>query len=62
MTKPTVTLIGEDGNVFNIVSIVTKALKRDGQPEKAKEFKEKAFDSASYDDVLALLHDYVTPE
>jgi hypothetical protein len=57
--KPTVKLIGEDGNVFAIIGAVSKALKRGGQPEMASEFQTKAFASHSYDDVLALVLDYV---
>ena len=60
--KPIVTLIGEDGNVFNLIGIVSRALKQVGQPDKAKEFTEKAFAAHSYDEVLALLQDYVEVE
>jgi hypothetical protein len=62
MSKPTVQLIGQDGNVFAIIGSVSKALKRDGQPERAKEFTEKALKSKSYDDVLSLVLDYVEVE
>ena len=41
--KPTVKLVGEDGNAFMIMGRVSKALKRAGQEDKAKEFTEKAF-------------------
>ena len=58
--KPTVRLVGEDGNVFNIIGRVSKALKRAGQPEKAGEFTAKAFSAGSYDEVLQLAMRYVT--
>ena len=61
MQKPTVKLIGQDGNVFNIIALVRKALRKAGQPEQAKEFTERAMKSHSYDEVLRLLHDYVEP-
>lgn len=60
--KPTVQLIGEDGNVFAIIGRVSKALKRAGQREKAKEFTDKAMKSGSYDEVLRLCMDYVEVE
>lgn len=61
MNKPEVKLVGEDGNVFNIIGRVSRALKKAGQPDQAKEFQEKAFSAKSYDEVLQLLHDYVDP-
>jgi len=57
--KPECRLIGEDGNVFNIIGRVSKALKKAGYEEQAKEFIEKAFNSESYDAVLALAQNYV---
>lgn len=57
--KPKCKLIGTDGNVFAIIGQVSKALKQAGLPERAKEFTEKAFGSGSYDEVLAMLSDYV---
>jgi hypothetical protein len=60
--KPVAKLEGEDGNVFNIIGIVCKALKKAGQADKAKEFSEKAFTCDSYDAVLRLLHNYVEVE
>lgn len=59
MEKPVCQLSGQDGNVFNIIGIVSKTLVRAGQREQAEEFKKKAFSSGSYDEVLALCFDYV---
>jgi len=36
MTKPKVKLTGMNGNVFNLIGICSKALKRNNQSEKAK--------------------------
>jgi len=60
--KPTCKLIGEDGNVFNIIGRVSQALKRAGMKDKAEEFQKKAFASGSYDEVLRLCMDYVEVE
>lgn len=57
--KPKCKLIGEDGNVFNIIGRVKKALERAGMKEEAKEFVEKAFKCGSYHEVLALTIEYV---
>ena len=57
--KPKCRLIGQDGNVFNIIVLVKKALKDSGQPEKAKEFVKRAFSAGSYDEVLNMAGDYV---
>lgn len=59
--KPECKLVGTNGNVFSIIGKVSKTLKRDGQPERAKEFASKAMSCGSYDEVLQLLHDYVEP-
>ena len=56
---PTCKLTGTDGNVFAIIGTVTRALKRAGQTDRAREFGKKAFASASYDAVLALCFEYV---
>jgi hypothetical protein len=60
--KPIVQLIGEDANVFNIIGLVSRALKKAGQQDKAKEFTERAFAEHSYDEVLAMLDEYVEVE
>ena len=60
--KPTCQLSGEDGNVFSVIGRVSKALKRAGQPDKAKEFSGKALSAGSYDEVRRLCFDYVEVE
>ena len=60
--KPICKLVGEDGNVFNIIGRVSKTLKSAGLSDKAKEFTTKAFAAGSYDAVLNLCDDYVTIE
>lgn len=60
--KPPCKLIGEDGNVFNIIGIVCKTLKRQGLQEQAEEFKSRALASKSYYEVLNLVSEYVEIE
>ena len=61
-TNVTVKLIGEDGNVFNIIGKVYQELKRAGFKVEAKEFQERAFKCGSYDEVLRLVFEYVDVE
>jgi hypothetical protein len=60
--KPVCKLVGEDGNVFNIIGKVMRTLKREGLYKRAEEFCNLATSSKSYDDVLALCFDYVEVE
>ena len=53
---------GEDGNVFNLIGIVSRELKRAGEKELAKTFVNEAMSSGSYDEVLNLIMDYVKIE
>jgi len=53
-----VKLVGEDGNAFNILGKVSKALRRGGYPELADEYKEKAM-SGNYDELLQTTLEYV---
>lgn len=62
MEKPICILTGQDGNVFNVIGLVSRTLKRAGQADKAREFVDRAMKSKSYDDVLALCWDYVEVE
>ena len=59
MKKPICKLIGQDGNVFNLIGLACKALKKSSQFDKAKELSGKAFRCGSYDEVLVLIGEYV---
>jgi hypothetical protein len=62
MEKPKCKLVGEDGNVFNIIGRVCKTLKDSGMRDKSNEFFTRATSSKSYDDVLLLCFEYVDVE
>jgi len=55
---PKCKLVGEDGNAFNILGLVSKALKKNGQPNLAKEFMQEAT-SGDYDHLLETAMEYV---
>ncbi len=59
MNKPTVKLVGEDGNVFAIIGRCARALRPSGKDE---EFRQKAMAASSYDEVLALALEYCEVE
>lgn len=62
MEKPTVELIGQDGNVFNLLGICSKALRRAGQTDKAQEMSQKVMSCGSYDEALQIMMEYVEIE
>jgi hypothetical protein len=62
MDRITVKLIGENGNVFNIIGIVSRELKRAGRREEAAAFTKAAMAAGSYDAVLALVMETVDVE
>lgn len=58
--KPKCKLIGEDGNVFNLMGVASRTLKKAGYPDKATEMCEKIRDKAeSYNQALTILQEYV---
>ncbi len=59
MNKPKCKLIGEDGNIFNLMGIAYKTLKEAGLIEEAKEMVEKVTSSDSYLEALAIISEYV---
>lgn len=60
--KPPCKLVGENGNAFNIIARVRRALLNDGQPERAQEWVDRATSAKSYDEVLQLVFAYVDHE
>ncbi len=60
--KPTVKLIGEDGNALAIIGKVVKALRRAEFPaEHIEKYKKEAM-SRDYDNLLVVTMDYVDVE
>ncbi|MFH1932771.1 MAG: hypothetical protein ABIN18_14445 [Pseudomonadota bacterium] len=57
-TNIKVKLVGEDGNAFNLLGRVSKALKRAGHKQLAKEFLQEAVKN-DYSHLLATCCDYV---
>jgi hypothetical protein len=57
--KPKVQLVGQDGNVFNLLGFCVKALKKAGQYEEAQELKRRVLISGSYEEALSIMLEYV---
>ncbi len=57
--KPDCPLIGQDGNIFNLVGIAAKTLRKNGMKEEATEMSEKVFGSSSYEEALGIIGEYV---
>lgn len=57
--KPDCPLIGADGNIFNLVGIASRTLKRNGLGDDAKEMTSRVFSSGSYEEALGIIGEYV---
>ena len=62
MPKPKCKLIGEDGNIFNLMGIASRTLKKAGLTEQAEEMIEKIRNSGSYHEALGIIMEYVEVE
>lgn len=57
--KPDCKLIGEDGNIFNLMGIASKTLRQNGMAEQAVEMRDRICSSGSYGEALCIIGDYV---
>ena len=57
--KPDCKLIGEDGNIFNLMGIASRALRQNGMAEQAVEMRDRIRASGSYDEALCIIGEYV---
>lgn len=60
--KPRCKLIGQDGNIFNLIGIASRSLRHAGLADKAKEMAEKVTHCGSYTEALSIIMDYVEVE
>lgn len=62
--KPTCKLIGEDGNIYNLIGIASQTLKENGLADKAKEMQHRITggEAHSYSEALAIIMEYVEVE
>ena len=57
--KPKCPLIGADGNIFNLMGMASRTLKRSGMADDAKEMCNRITSSGSYDEALGIIGEYV---
>ena len=57
--KPDCKLIGEDGNIFNLMGLAARTLRRNGLAEQATEMTERITGCGSYDEALCIIGEYV---
>ena len=57
--KPDCKLIGEDGNIFNLMARAARTLRENDLSEEAKEMRERITSSGSYDEALCIIGEYV---
>lgn len=59
MKKPKCALIGQDGNIFNLMGIASRTLRSNDMKEEAKEMVIRIEESKSYDEALCIIGEYV---
>lgn len=57
--KPKCYLIGENGNIFNIMGIAGRTLKENSLKEEATEMKNRILESRNYNQALNIISEYV---
>lgn len=62
MVKPKCKLIGENGNIFNLMAIASRTLKMAGLAEQAEEMIERIQNSGSYYEALGIIMEYLDVE
>lgn len=59
--KPDCALIGEDGNIFNLIGVASRTLRRHGLGDHAEELRERIMggECATYYEALGVIEEYV---
>ena len=57
--KPKCALIGQDGNIFNLIGIASRTLKNNGMLEESEEMVNRITKSHNYYDAIAIIGEYV---
>jgi len=60
--KPTVKLLGKNGNVFNLIGLCSRALRDAGQPDNATKMAAECFGAGNYDEALQIMMKYCDVE
>ena len=57
--KPDCPLIGQDGNIFNLMGVASKTLRENGMQEQATEMSQRIKECGSYYEALGVIGEYV---
>lgn len=60
--KPIAKLIGENGNIFNIIALASQALRSSGQKEQINKMEKEVMSCLNYTQALAIISEYVEIE
>ena len=57
--KPDCPLIGQNGNIYNLLGIVARTLREYNRKDQAEEMTDRVFASGSYEEALCIIGEYV---
>lgn len=57
--KPECRLVGENGNIFNLLAVANRVLKAHDMRAEAAEMRERVFKCKNYDEALWIIGEYV---
>lgn len=62
--KPSCPLIGQNGNIFNLMGLTSRTLRQNGMADEAKEMQNRIMsgDCHSYEEALGIISEYVETE
>lgn len=62
--KPSCPIVGQNGNIFNLMAVASQALRQNGMTAEAKELQNRIMggDCHSYEEALGIISEYVETE
>ena len=62
--KPSCPLVGQNGNIFNLIGLASRTLRQTGMTAEAKEMQNRIMggDCHSYEEALGIISEYVETE
>ena len=62
--KPSCPLVGQNGNIFNLIGLASRTLRQNGMIAEAKEMQDRIMggDCHSYEEALGIISEYVETE
>ncbi len=62
--KPSCPIVGQNGNIFNLIGLASRTLRQNGMTAEAKEMQNRIMggDCHSYEEALGIISEYVETE